>query len=60
MTFVAVVTRFPGETDAEMDDRIERAAYAMIQHAPFSGFDGVKFYPGAITAAADTEDRNGK
>lgn len=52
MTFVAVVDRFPDEDDAAMEDRIERSAYAMIQHAPFSGFDGVKFYPGAITAEA--------
>lgn len=47
-TFAAVVTRNPGESDADLLDRVETAMYAMVQHSPFSGFEGVRFYPGNV------------
>lgn len=56
VVFTAVVTRQLDESDGDLTDRIERAAYLMVQDAPFSGYEGVRFYPGRIIKGGHPDD----
>lgn len=59
VTFTAITEWQPDEGESALLSRVDAAMHALVQQSPFSGLEGVRFYPGTIRIGSTTTRKGG-